>query len=103
MLDVTEIEVTEPTHPLKGKRFPIIYISNSRTGASHVYVSYKKHMILKIEISSTNLTTQVPIIRTKLTQESLEEFLKLAQECEVLCQSNQQKSGKNYQKKPKTK
>ena len=78
-------------------------MSNSIKEANYVYVSYQKDIVLKIKFSSTNLAKQKPMIRTKLTQESIEEFLKLAEECEVVCQSNQEKSGKKYQKKSKTK
>jgi len=42
--DLTEIEVTDPMHPLFGRRFAVISLSTSRQGSGHAVVAYKGYM-----------------------------------------------------------
>lgn len=68
-----------------------------------MYVVYNEGITLRIPISATNLGVVRPTSETKLSKEAIEELLSIAEQCEVLCQTNQEKSGENYPQKPKTK
>ena len=46
--NVTEIEVTDPTHPLFGRRFPVLSISSPPQNPGHVLVSYREQMTLRM-------------------------------------------------------
>ena len=92
--DVTEIEVTDPTHPLFGRCFPVLSISTpQRDSGGHVIVSYREDMSLRIPFFSTNLAPYRPAGQTKLTLAALTDLISLAEQCEVLCPTNPQKSG----------
>jgi hypothetical protein len=103
---MTEIEVVDPTHPLFGRRFPIVSVSSPLQGQGHVLVSYREYMTLRIPSSATNLALPRPEPHTKLTLEALTELISLAEQCEVLCPTNPQKSGddspRNSNKTPST-
>ncbi len=89
------IEVTDPTHPLFGRRFQIISVTRPLHSPGHVFVRHREKMVLHIPVTATDLTLSRETIRTKLTSQALEEFISLANQCEVLCQSTQQASGGN--------
>ena len=91
--DVTEIEVTDPMHPLFSRRFPLISISAPTQGPGHVLVAYREHMVLRIPVQATNLAGPRPVVPTKLTLQALTEFVALAEHCEMLCHTNQKTSG----------
>lgn len=102
---VTEIEVTDPTHPLFGRRFSILSISTSQPdSAGHVLVSYREYMSLRISFLSTNLAPPRSAGQTKLTLDALTDLISLAEQCEVLCPANPQKSGSDclQDSKPKS-
>jgi hypothetical protein len=90
---LTEIEVTDPTHPLFGRRFPVLSISSPPQGAGSVLVQYREHMALRIPVLATNLASARSAPQTKLTLEAVAALVALAVECEVLCPSNPPKSG----------
>jgi len=92
-----EVEVTDPFHPLFGRRFPLISSSSTITGPGYVWVAYRDYMRLRIPLSATSLVSSGPISRTKFTRQGLEELLALASEYEGLCQSTPQRSGRPYQ------
>ncbi|MBU0703209.1 MAG: Y4bD/Y4pK family protein [Chloroflexi bacterium] len=93
---MTEIEVTDPTHPLFGRRFPVLAIHRPQHNAGgHVIVAYREYMGLRIPYLSTNLAPSRPAGQTKLTGESLTDLISLAEQCEVLCLSNPQQSGRD--------
>lgn len=102
--NVTEIEVTDPTHPLFGRRFPVLSISSPPQGYGQVFVSYRDYMILRIPLLSTNLTPYRPAGQTKLCLEALTDLISLAEQCEVLCPSTLQQSGSDclQDSKPKS-
>ena len=52
LMEVTEIEVTDPTHPLFGRRFPLRSVSAPAHGAGHVFVAYRGHMTLRLPLRS---------------------------------------------------
>lgn len=60
-------------------------------------------MALKIPITVTNLSVPIPTLETKLTMEAINELLSVAQQCEVLCQTNLEKFGDCSLHKPNTK
>ena len=82
-----EIEVTDPKHPLFGRRFPILSAHDSSCSAGHVLVSYRDYMALRIELRATSLTPsprpKLPAI--KLISQAVRELAQLAEQCEVLC------------------
>jgi len=91
---LTEIEVTDPTHPLFGRRFALQPISSRpRLSAEHVFVSYGEFMVLRIPIAATNLALPRPASATKLTLAAITELISLAEQSEVLCLSKQATSG----------
>lgn len=91
---LTEIEVTDPKHPLFGRRFALQPISSRpRVSAEHVFVSYGKFMVLRIPMTATNLALPRPTSATKLTLEAITELISLAEQSEVLCPSKPSTSG----------
>jgi len=91
---VTEVEVTDRTHPLFGRRFPILSITTPRQGSGgYVLVSYREGMTLRISLLATSLAPSQPAGQTKLTLNALSDLISLAEQCEVLCTANPQKSG----------
>ena len=56
-------------------------------------VSYRDYMTLRISVFATNLVSPRPTTPTKLTLQAISELISLAEQCEVLCQSNLSKSG----------
>lgn len=83
-----EIEVVDPTHPLFGRRFPVLSVHDSLRSVGHVFVSYRGYMSLRLELSATDLAASPrlapPATTTKLTSQALTELAQLAEQCEVL-------------------
>ncbi len=82
-----EIEVTDPTHPLFRRRFPLIVVHDSTHSAGHILVSYRGDLVLRIELWATSLapSPQRPSSpATKLTSQAVIELVQLADQCEVL-------------------
>jgi hypothetical protein len=100
---VTEVEVTDPTHPLFGRRFPLLSLSTPLQGDGHVRVAYDQQMTLRIPREATNLGPTRPRSQTKLTLAALTEFLTLAEQYEVLCPTDPKKSGLACQPNSKVK
>ncbi len=80
-------------HPLFGRRFAVISISNPPKGAGNVVVAYRGYMRLRIPLEATQLTPPQRYLSTKLTLESVTELVTLVFQCEVLCLSNPVQSG----------
>jgi hypothetical protein len=99
----TEIEVTDPTHPLFGRRFPLLSISSAQQSEGFVLVAYRQYIALRIPIPATNLVPSRPRSQTKLTLAALSEFIELAEQCEMLCPTNLKKSGRACQQNSKAK
>ena len=97
------MEVTDPLHPLFGRRFPLLSRSSPLQGEGHVRVAYGQQMTLRIPLEATNLGPTRPHSQTKLTLDALTEFLTLAEQSEVLCPINPKKSGPSCQSKSKAK
>ncbi len=82
--DPTEIEVVDPTHPLFGRRFPLISVSSPLQGPGNVLVSYREYMVLRLPVASTTLASSRPVNSTKLTYAAVKELLTIAEDCEAL-------------------
>jgi hypothetical protein len=86
--------VTDPSHPLFGRRFRVVSISHPPHRPGHVTVAYRDGMRLRIPVPATRLalgSTAPP--RTKLTREALLDLLSLLKECEDSCPAQPSASG----------
>jgi hypothetical protein len=83
--DPDEIEVTDPSHPLFGRRFPVRHISRQPNSPGYAYVSYREFMTLRIPLPATQLAAPCPSERnrTKLTAEAIRDLLSLVERCEA--------------------
>jgi hypothetical protein len=90
---VTELTVTDPTHPLFGRRFPVRSMGVPEHGAIYVSVVYRDTMTLRIPLAATNLTAPQPGSPTKLTLDAVLELVTLAEQCEAVCPSDPAMSG----------
>src|SRR5215469_1263973 len=73
-----EIEVTDPTHPLFGRRFPVVSISRQPGRSAVVFVAYRDTIRLRIPVISTDLVPcDIHPPRTKWTLEAIQELLSL--------------------------
>ena len=79
---LTEIEVTDPAHPLFGRRFTLLSVSSSPQSSGNVFVAYREYMILRIPRLATNLAPVRSAGPTKLTLSALTELISLAEHCE---------------------
>ncbi len=78
--------MTDPTHPLFGRRFRVVSISHPPRRPGQVTVAYRQGMRLRIPVLATNLvpgTAASP--RSKLTRVALLDLLALVKECEASC------------------
>jgi hypothetical protein len=92
---VIEIEVTDPTHPLCGRRFPVRQIGDTQRGAAHVFVAYRQYMTLRIPLAATTLVPSQPATPTKLTLDAVQEVVILAEQVQLSCLHDPQTSGTN--------
>ena len=88
-----EIEVTDPGHPLFGRRFRVVSVTRSPRTQGHVYVAYRGCMQLMIPILATSLRPMRRGTATKLTREAIHELVALAGESEDACPSSPVTSG----------
>ena len=89
-----EIEVTDPTHPLFGRRFPVVSVSHPPQRPGHVVVAYRGFMHLRIPVPATNLVPDSGApFRTQLTREAILALLALLKECEDPCPAHPGTSG----------
>ena len=93
--DPTEVEVTDPTHPLFGRRFALLSSRPQPHRVGYIFVAYRDSMVLRILQSATNLVAPPPESEptTKLTSHAVTELISLAEQCEVLCPAIQPNSG----------
>lgn len=93
---MTEIEVTDPTHPLFGRRFPVRSISAPERGGIYILILYRDLFTLRIPFSASNLAPPRPTSCTKLTSDSVAQLITLAEQCEAVCPPDPQMSGDKY-------
>jgi len=82
--NTTEIEVSDPMHPLFGRHFPLISVSAPLHGPGNVLVRYREYMALRVPVNSTTLALSRPVISTKLTHAAVKELVTIAEDCEAL-------------------
>ena len=93
--DSTEIEVTDPSHPLFGRRFALLSTRPRPHSVGYLFVAYRDAMVLRIPQAATSLVTPPPDPHplTKLTSHAITELISFAEQCEVLCPATQPNSG----------
>jgi hypothetical protein len=89
---IEAITVTDPGHPLYGRRFAS---ASARSGASgYLHVAHRGGTVLRLAAAATSLC---PLprdgVRTKLTLEAIHDLLRLAAEGEHACPSAPATSG----------
>lgn len=86
--------MTDPAHPLYGRRFPVISVSHPPQRPGHVTVAYRDFMRLRLPVLSTSLAPgRASTPRTKLTRKALLDLLALVQECAAPCPAPPDPSG----------
>jgi hypothetical protein len=80
-----EVEVTDPTHPLFGRRFPLLATSTTLTGLGYAWVVYRDDVQLRLQLAATDLGVSSPRVPTKFTPEAIAELLALAGRSEDPC------------------
>jgi hypothetical protein len=93
--DPTEVEVTDPTHPLFGRRFALLSTRPRPHSVGYLFVGYRDTMVLRISQTATNVVSPPPASTSmsKLTLHAITELMSLAAQCEVLCPATQPQSG----------
>ena len=92
--DLEEVEVTDPTHALFGRRYQVLSITHPLGSPGHVLVAHRDGVCLRIPVLATNLAPSAPALpRTKLTRAALLDLLSLVKECEALCPDHRNASG----------
>ena len=85
--------MTDPAHPLFGRRFPLQWRSAPPADAGHVFVRYRGTLVLRLPTAATSLAPPRPALQTKLTFEAVTELVTLARHCEALCPPSPPLSG----------
>src|SRR6266581_1246476 len=93
--DLGEVEVTDPGHPLFGRRFALVSTRPRPHSVGYLFVAYRDTMVLRIPQAATSLVTPPPEpqLLTKLTSHAITELISFAEQCEVLCPATQPNSG----------
>src|SRR6266446_5889455 len=93
--DLAEVEVTDPRHPLYGRRFALLSTRPRPHSVGYIFVAYRATMVLRISQAATSLVTPPPESPplTKLTSHAITELISFAEQCEVLCPATQHNSG----------
>ena len=87
--------MTDPSHPLYGRRFAVLSISHPPQRPGHVIVAYRGFMRLRLPVPATSLTADNRRrSRTTFTRAALVELLALAKECAGTCTGHPEASGK---------
>ena len=88
------IEVTDPTHPLFGRRFQVLSITHPPQRPGHVVVAYRETLRLRIPVLATDRTPDnAARSRTRFTRDALLELLALLKECPAACADHRGQSG----------
>ena len=84
-----EVEVTDPTHPLFGRRFRLIAVTQTLALGACARVECRPGtpLVLPLSVTSLSLSAAVERRRTMLTPEALAELVAVAGESEVACLS----------------
>src|SRR5262245_64887214 len=78
--DPTEVEVTDPTHPLFGRRFALLSTRPRPHSVGYLFVAYRDTMVLRLPHVTTSLVAAPPesAPRTKLTSHAVTELISVA-------------------------
>jgi hypothetical protein len=88
------IEVTDPTHPLYGRRFQVLSISHPPQRPGHVVVAYRGSLRLRIPVPATEpIPGNASRPRTRFTKDALLELLALWKESQAACVDHPGPSG----------
>src|SRR3954453_464661 len=87
-----DIEVTDPTHPLFGRRFAVASLGRVPRADGFVLVIYHATMLLRISVPATNLWPVRRAVPTRLTPEAMVELI-ARRESEDACASTRATSG----------
>ncbi len=86
--------MTDPAHPLFGRRFRVLSLSHRPQSPGHVVVAYREGMRLRLPVPATNLAPDnTPRPRTKFTRAALLALLALVKECAGSCLDHPSASG----------
>ena len=78
--------MTDPTHPLFGRRFVVRSITHPPGHAGFVFVAYRQSFTLRIPLAATDAhPCPLPRTRTKWTSAAIADFLALFQEVHNPC------------------
>src|SRR2546422_2404273 len=58
--DPTEVEVTDPTHPLFGRRFALLSTRPRPHSVGYIFVAYRNTMVLRLPHAATSLVAAPP-------------------------------------------
>jgi hypothetical protein len=96
------VKVTDPAHPLFGRRFRIESISRSDEAVAHVFVRRDDGIILRVPLRATDRSTLVNHApRAKLCGSAVAEFLDLVKEYGLCPENNQPKPTKSGRRSTK--
>lgn len=83
-MNLDEVWVTDPGHPLYGRRFPVHTVTGGDAHSARVFVIYRGDHRLMILRAATNLSVLVRTEpRSKLSARAVREFLTLVKEYEL--------------------
>src|SRR6266581_8147493 len=93
--DLGEVEVTDPGHPLFGRRFALVSTRPRPHSVGYLFVAYRDTMVLRMPQTATHCVSPPPesAPMSKLTSHAITELIPLAEQCEVLCPATQPNSG----------
>jgi hypothetical protein len=88
------VEVTDPAHPLYGRRFPVVSVSQNPQSSRHILVAYRGSLRLRIPIEATDRNLgNAARPRTRFTRDALLELLALLKENQASCTDHPGQSG----------
>lgn len=95
LADSELVEVTDPAHPLFGRRFALVGRHDGpQARPGFVLVVYRDSILIKLPLAATSLhSTLTPAARTKLNAEAVLQLLAFVKECESPCPSRPRPSG----------
>ena len=90
------VQIIDPRHPLWGKSFPLLSISEHLSHRSHVLVDFGKGVILRIPLLSTNLSSNFFPPCCKISIFAVNELISLAKDCQFICHMNPEIFGEDF-------
>lgn len=87
--------MVDPTHPLYGRRFPLVSVTSALISTGHVRIEYRPGIMLMLPLPVTSLwpNPERRALRTKLCVEALAELVTISGESEGPCPSSPVMSG----------